>query len=218
MARFIRVRPIIYRYAIFSILIMTTIKLTSVFYDDLQNRSSEQLSSSLPFVGDRNFNATDNAQIMKPINRTEIENLRRFVTQKNDEQIMHNQHLFYPTKTRYILLVQVHKRHDYLRKFIETLRLVENINQTLLIFSHDFIDPDINVLVGNITFVPVRTKKGNKLLLKSLNMFVLFNLFKVIQIFYPFSQQLYPDEFPGLDPNDCPRNLERHKYLNKIFD
>ncbi|CAF4652890.1 unnamed protein product, partial [Rotaria sp. Silwood2] len=35
----------------------------------------------------------------------------------------------------------------------------------------------------------------------------------VIQIFYPFSQQLYPDEFPGLDPNDCPRDIAKHRAL-----
>jgi hypothetical protein len=32
-----------------------------------------------------------------------------------------------------------------------------------------------------------------------------------VQIFYPFSQQLYPNDFPGLDPDDCPRDLAKHK-------
>jgi hypothetical protein len=36
------------------------------------------------------------------------------------------------------------------------LQEVETINETLVIFSHDFIDPDINALVTNITFVPVK--------------------------------------------------------------
>ena len=78
--------------------------------------------------------------------------------EKNDEQFMYNNHLFSPTTTRYILLVQVHTRVVYLKKFIEMLQNVETINQTLVIFSHDFIDSDINTLVTNITFVPVKIK------------------------------------------------------------
>ena len=68
---------------------------------------------------------------------------------------MFNKHLFSSTYTRYVLLVQVHTRIVYLKKFIEMLQHVDKINQTLLIFSHDFIDSDINTLVTNITFVPV---------------------------------------------------------------
>jgi alpha-1,6-mannosyl-glycoprotein beta-1,2-N-acetylglucosaminyltransferase len=31
----------------------------------------------------------------------------------------------------------------------------------------------------------------------------------VMQIFYPYSIQLYPDEFPGTDPRDCERDVGR---------
>jgi alpha-1,6-mannosyl-glycoprotein beta-1,2-N-acetylglucosaminyltransferase len=68
---------------------------------------------------------------------------------------MYNKKLFSSKTTRYVLLVQVHTRVVYLKKFIEMLRSVQTINQTLLIFSHDFIDPEINILVRKIEFVPV---------------------------------------------------------------
>jgi len=32
---------------------------------------------------------------------------------------------------------------------------------------------------------------------------------QVMQIFYPYSMQLYPNVFPGEDPRDCPRNVNR---------
>lgn len=35
--------------------------------------------------------------------------------------------------------------------------------------------------------------------------------FWVFHIFFPFSDQLYPNQFPGTDPNDCPRDIKRDK-------
>ncbi|KAK5880299.1 hypothetical protein CesoFtcFv8_023340 [Champsocephalus esox] len=36
---------------------------------------------------------------------------------------------------------------------------------------------------------------------------------QVLQIFFPFSIQLYPEEFPGHDPKDCPRDLPKNDAL-----
>ncbi|CAF1167774.1 unnamed protein product [Adineta steineri] len=193
MLRIFRYRCIILRYIILWLFIITTIKLTTILYYDLQQQSIDSTSLALPFDDtntnkDKLFNPIANSNTSIIINRTTIEYYRKYVERKNYEQFMYNKHLF-SSSTRYVLLVQVHTRVVYLKKFIEMLRSVETINETLVIFSHDFIDPKINILVTNITFVPV------------------------IQIFYPFSQQLYPDEFPGLDPNDCPRDLAKHKAL-----
>ncbi|CAF3205728.1 unnamed protein product [Rotaria sp. Silwood2] len=201
MYHFLRYRCIILRSIIFWIVIITMFKITSIFYYDLQQQSIDSSSSSLPYdikektkkLSNLSLFATKNE--IKPLNsslimnRTTIEYYRQYVKRKNDEQFMYNSNLFSSKTTRYILLVQVHTRIVYLKKFIEMLQAVETINQSLVIFSHDFIDSDINALVTNITFVPV------------------------MQIFYPFSQQLYPNEFPGLDPNDCPRDIVRHKAL-----
>uniref|UniRef100_A0A182U9W1 Alpha-1,6-mannosyl-glycoprotein 2-beta-N-acetylglucosaminyltransferase n=1 Tax=Anopheles melas TaxID=34690 RepID=A0A182U9W1_9DIPT len=63
------------------------------------------------------------------------------------------------------------------------------ISRTLLVFSHDYYDDDINDLVQSIDFC------------------------KVIQIFYPFSIQTHPTEFPGADPGDCPRDIKKEQAL-----
>ena len=34
-----------------------------------------------------------------------------------------------------------------------------------------------------------------------------FKFTKFAQIYFPYSMQIYPDEFPGTDFNDCPRDL-----------
>jgi hypothetical protein len=161
MFRLVRYRCIILRYIILWLFILTVAKLTSLFYYDLQQRSVDSSSSSLPFdTEEQNFKSS-NLSLINPsilINRTAIEYHRQYVQRKNHEQFMYNSHLFSSTTTRYILLVQVHTRVVYLKKFIEMLQNVETINQTLVIFSHDFIDSDINALVTNITFVPVKMK------------------------------------------------------------
>jgi hypothetical protein len=158
MFRFIRYRCIILRYIILWLFFITLIKITTVFYYDLQDQSIDSSSLALPFddkksVKEENPIQTINTQAI--LNRTMIEYYRKYVKRKNSEQFMYNKNLFSSKTTRYILLVQVHTRVSYLKKFIQMLREVYTINQTLLIFSHDFIDPEINILVRNITFVPV---------------------------------------------------------------
>ncbi len=165
MIRFVYYRCIIFRYIILCLFILTMVKLTSISYYDLQQNSIDDSLSSLPFdVDEQNKNLLhlsvtpiiDNINSSSIINRTMIEYYREYVKRKNQEQYILNSNLFSSTTVRYILLVQVHTRVVYLKKFIEMLQEVETINETLVIFSHDFIDPDINALVTNITFVPVK--------------------------------------------------------------
>lgn len=162
-----RYRCIIVRSIIIWIIIITMFKLTSIFYYDLQQQSIDGSSSSLPFDIKEKTSKTSNLflnlvkndikllNLSMDINYTNIEYYRQFVKRKNQEQLMYNSNLFSSKTTRYILLIQVHKRVVYLKKFIEMLQAVQTINQSLVIFSHDFIDADINALVTNITFVPV---------------------------------------------------------------
>ena len=164
MFRFVRYRSIFLRYVAFCLCIMTMVRVTSIYYHDLQQRSIAINSSSLPYdTKDGQLKALNfslRPQIARTlslnISRTTINAHRQFVFKKNLEQHIHNRDLYSPTNTRHVLLVQVHKRVVYLRKFIEMLAEVAMINRTLVVFSHDFIDPDINALVTNITFVPVK--------------------------------------------------------------
>lgn len=112
--------------------------------------------------------------------------LRRIVKQANEDQTIRNAEIFGPLETdEAVIIVQVHNRVQYLYALIESLRKTQRINHTLLVFSHDFYDPNINALVNEIDFC------------------------KVLQIFYPYSVQLYPHEYPGEDPNDCPRDIKK---------
>eukprot|EP00118_Oscarella_pearsei_P016110 m.151087 g.151087 ORF g.151087 m.151087 type:complete len:492 (+) comp38568_c0_seq2:50-1525(+) len=90
-----------------------------------------------------------------------------------------------------IFAVQVHSRADYFKYLIESLRSVKGIEQALVIVSHDFYSSEMNKTVQSIDFC------------------------RVVQIFYPFSMQFYPDKFPGADPNDCPRDISKNEAIQK---
>nr|XP_019947035.1 PREDICTED: alpha-1,6-mannosyl-glycoprotein 2-beta-N-acetylglucosaminyltransferase-like [Paralichthys olivaceus]XP_019947036.1 PREDICTED: alpha-1,6-mannosyl-glycoprotein 2-beta-N-acetylglucosaminyltransferase-like [Paralichthys olivaceus] len=86
---------------------------------------------------------------------------------------------------RLVLVVQVHNRPEYLKLFIKSLKEIKETYGFLVIFSHDYFTEEINTIVQGITFC------------------------RVLQIYFPFSTQLYPNEFPGQDPKDCPRDMSK---------
>lgn len=83
--------------------------------------------------------------------------------------------------------LQVHNRITYLRHLIVSLAQAPGISQTLVVFSHDYYNEEINALVQSIDFC------------------------KVMQLFYPYSLQTHQLEFPGEDPNDCPRDIKKEQ-------
>lgn len=58
-------------------------------------------------------------------------------------------------------LFQVHRRITYLRHLIVSLAQARDISKTLLIFSHDFYDEEINDLVQSVDFCKVLQVKLN---------------------------------------------------------
>lgn len=104
----------------------------------------------------------------------------------NQQQFVRNEDLFGPIDNGTVVIaIQVHNRLQYLRQLIVSLSQARHIEKSLLIFSHDFWDPAINSLISSIDFA------------------------KYIQIFYPYSIQTHPNEFPGESPNDCPRDATK---------
>uniref|UniRef100_A0A1I8JUA1 Alpha-1,6-mannosyl-glycoprotein 2-beta-N-acetylglucosaminyltransferase n=1 Tax=Anopheles funestus TaxID=62324 RepID=A0A1I8JUA1_ANOFN len=119
-----------------------------------------------------------------------ISDILRMIHRYNDLQTVLNEDIYGPLQNdSVIVVVQVHKRITYLRHLIVSLAQARDISRTLLVFSHDHYDDDINDLVQSIDFC------------------------KVMQIFYPFSIQTHPNEFPGADPGDCPRDIKKEQAL-----
>ncbi|XP_020352219.1 alpha-1,6-mannosyl-glycoprotein 2-beta-N-acetylglucosaminyltransferase-like [Oncorhynchus kisutch] len=95
----------------------------------------------------------------------------------------------YPGEPKLVLVIQVHNRPDYLKILIKSLENAAEVHNFLLIFSHDYFSEENNDIVQGITFC------------------------KVVQIYFPYSKQLYPSEFPGQDPRDCPRDISKDDAL-----
>ena len=83
----------------------------------------------------------------------------------------------------FVIVIQVHSRVEYLALLVESLSRVPQIDNALVIFSHDLYNPGLNEAIASIDFT------------------------RVMQIFYPHSIQLHPHTFPGDSPNDCPRDV-----------
>lgn len=140
-------------------------------------------------ISQANGNQTLSNEKYQQLNISEIQ---RSIERYNDYQTIINEEIFGPlSNDSVIIVVQVHKRITYLRHLIVSLAQSRDIARILLVFSHDFYDEEINELVQSIDFC------------------------KVMQIFYPYSIQTHPNEFPGEDPKDCPRDMKKEQALIK---
>nr|XP_032293725.1 alpha-1,6-mannosyl-glycoprotein 2-beta-N-acetylglucosaminyltransferase isoform X3 [Drosophila virilis] len=110
----------------------------------------------------------------------------------NKQQLILNANKYGPLENdSVVIVIQVHKRINYLKYLVNSLSHAKDISKVLLVFSHDVYDKEINDYVQAIDFC------------------------MVIQIFYPHSLQTHPHTFPGKDPNDCPRNITKDEALIK---
>ncbi|KAH7975641.1 hypothetical protein HPB52_003936 [Rhipicephalus sanguineus] len=121
----------------------------------------------------------------QPVALPNVEDLRIFAYSLNKRQQVHHEEEFGATlePSDPVIVVQVHNRWRYLEKLLHSLSRVRGIERALIVFSHDFYDAHMLSLPKAVTFC------------------------RVMQIFFPYSTQLYPHEFPGVHPNDCPRNI-----------
>ncbi|KAK7572144.1 hypothetical protein V9T40_014616 [Parthenolecanium corni] len=122
----------------------------------------------------------------------DIKEIQRRIDQYNSLQTILNEDIFGPLQNdSLVIIIQVHNRLMYLRHTIISLAQAAGIENALLVFSHDYYDEEINKLVQKIDFC------------------------KVMQIFYPFSIQTHPNQFPGESPNDCPRDINIKEAIEK---
>lgn len=139
--------------------------------------------------------------------------LKQLISDLNRKQRVVNQEKFGPLNSSDpIVVIQVHNRGQYLSSLIDSLRSAQGIQKSLVIFSHDVYDSSINGIVQQIDFCRVSI-----LILTSwhitITIFYLLYLLQYIQIFYPYSLQLYPHEFPGTSVTDCPRDMSKAEWV-----
>ncbi|XP_036397427.1 alpha-1,6-mannosyl-glycoprotein 2-beta-N-acetylglucosaminyltransferase [Megalops cyprinoides] len=130
---------------------------------------------------------------MSPMNTFQFDtvpNMKKSVYESNFKQFIQNADQF-PADFQLVLVVQVHNRPAYLKMLVDSLSKVSDVHDLLVIFSHDYFSEEIHSIIQGIRFC------------------------KVLQIYFPFSTQLYPNQFPGQDPQDCPRDISKEEALRK---
>lgn len=118
----------------------------------------------------------------------------RKIIESRNETIL-NQDMYEDLKSSDpIIVILVDKDVTYLKYLIMSLEHVRGIQDTLVIFSHSYYDVNVNQLIEKIDFC------------------------RVLQIFYPYSLQAFPNEFPGFSSHDCPHimNIRKAENLNCI--
>lgn len=169
----------------------------TIDYDDDQNANKlislndfddfklvSQGLNDLKVLNLKNLSLDNFNLIKKNLNKFATADLLSFVIQfKNYQQFILNLDRFKTKNLETVIVVQVHERIHYLKLLIQSLSEVKGIENVLLIFSHDLFDLQINSLIEDIEFC------------------------KVIQIYYPYSIQIFHNQFPGPNPLDCSRDI-----------
>ncbi|XP_064412694.1 alpha-1,6-mannosyl-glycoprotein 2-beta-N-acetylglucosaminyltransferase-like [Latimeria chalumnae] len=114
----------------------------------------------------------------------DLAELKRAVYENNFRQPVLNVERF-PEEPDWILVIQAHNRVPYLLLLLESLRQVAGIDTALLVFSLDYVSDELLGVVQGVDFC------------------------RVLVIVFPYSTQMYPEDFPGQDPRDCPRDISR---------
>ncbi|XP_014668548.1 PREDICTED: alpha-1,6-mannosyl-glycoprotein 2-beta-N-acetylglucosaminyltransferase-like [Priapulus caudatus] len=131
-------------------------------------------------------NVTEWASMPRVMHTGDISEIQRVIMEINAKQLIVNAHLFDGFSwDGTIIVVQVHTRANYLHYLIESLRKTAGISDVLLIFSHDYYSSDVNDVIRKVDFC------------------------QVMQIYYPYSIQLNQHRFPGEDPSDCTRDIQK---------
>lgn len=120
------------------------------------------------------------------------EQLRPVIASLNKRRLTYNADKFPNLPQDHpVVVIQVHKRIVYFKELLDSLQHAKGIENVLLVISHDFYLDSLNALIRQIKFC------------------------QVIQIFFPYSLQLYPDQFPGQSLNDCPRDIKKKDAIEK---
>lgn len=102
------------------------------------------------------LNGTMSSTFIDLFRRPNIRQMKKLIQKYNKRQSILNEDMFGPLDNDSVLIVvQVHTRINYLRHLIVSLAQARDISRSLVIFSHDYYDEEINDLIQSIDFCKV---------------------------------------------------------------
>ncbi|CAG0887461.1 unnamed protein product [Cyprideis torosa] len=161
--------------------------------------SSVKLPDESPVAPKISSDSRISGNLSKPMERPlDLDQIKLLIEMENRLQVVHNEEIFGPVMLspevhqetivplRYVIVVQIHRRINELGFLLESLANVAGINGSLIIFSHDFYDPAIIDLIRkSVSFA------------------------RYMHIFFPFSIQTHPGQYPAQSPDDCPKSVSK---------
>jgi len=155
--------------------------------------TSTSSHSSIPIQLDEKNEEIKLRKLLRRLNNEALiqnENfIKELIQQELNNQKNSSINRIYSAPKFFVILIQIHSRISYLKELIESLSNTRHIRETLVIFSHDVYNEEMNNLIKSITFCAT------------------------LQIFYPYSIQAYINEFPGKDPKDCGKTMTKEQAI-----
>ena len=127
-------------------------------------KNSKDISELLKFPG-RHAHAQNNSGHAVTVGRqyvtvgTDPTDIKHYIAQVNKAQQIRNTDRFDlpSSENSIVIVIQVHNRTEYLKLLIESFRTARHIENTILIFSHDYFSDEVNQLIFDIDFCLVST-------------------------------------------------------------
>ncbi|CAH0582794.1 unnamed protein product [Chrysodeixis includens] len=178
----IHLHNLIFLYRLISILIVLTIMYEIYQQMKLDKQKKIINQYNIYYVNLRSYVNNKNVT-ERPFSMTEeihtIKEMKTQIKRINLGQKIYNMFLGPIDHKTQIIVIQVRSNLFYFQKLLASLKKARGISKSLLVFSHDYYDSDINNAVKSVNFA------------------------KYMQIFYPYSIQLYPNVYPGYDSKLC---------------
>ena len=127
-------------------------------------KNSKDISELLKFPG-RHAHAQNSSGHAVTVGRqyvtvgTDPTDIKHYIAQVNKAQQIRNTDRFDlpSSENSIVIVIQVHNRTEYLKLLIESFRTARHIENTILIFSHDYFSDEVNQLIFDIDFCLVST-------------------------------------------------------------
>lgn len=182
-------RPRFDQRMLFALVFISFLGVTMIFYMRVST-TKLQLTPVIqddyyiyPIDDDNGIDSTDDLESFLK-ETLEVKLLRSIIASYNSRKVIRNLHPGFKIKdTTVVIVIHVRKNLSYVKGLVESLSNASGIRNTLLIFCHEYYIKEINTFIHSIQFA------------------------MVMQIFFPYSIEIYKYHFPGPDPYYCLNDL-----------
>ena len=135
--------------------VLDEVKSNPKLHDD-KSQIADETPQIVDQIGDKRQDDTDKLEVTDQVDikiTDPITKMREHINEINEREIIINDDKFPPFDL--VMIIQVHRRTEYLKMLLESLRGARNISEVLLLVSFDYYDEELFSIVEKIDFCKV---------------------------------------------------------------